>query len=257
MFAGRIEAHVLVPAATTVAATNGGGGPTTVTIGSTLVTIGDLCGLVQDALNAQRPSGWTVTLSNDANGTGKVTINCTGTWALTFTSVNLRTILGFTADITSRSSSITGTNTAKGIWLPDCPLQLDSPVSNAPTATDMRISRSPRGHAVGMIGNSYYRHRNLRWSHVARSRVFTEAVTVGNSLEQFLLDTQFARGHVWFAPLSRVSIWNHSGLLLGGASLPKWNFASIASVDELARRVSGEWDGYYEVRIPELMAVIE
>ncbi|TXH41022.1 MAG: hypothetical protein E6Q97_38460 [Desulfurellales bacterium] len=255
MFQGRVEAFMVVPGTASVSATNSGGGPTAVTLASAALTMTGLCAALQTALNASRPSGWTVTLDGGLNGTGKVTINCTGTWALTWTSTSLRDALGFTADIPSRSSSITGANAAKGVWLPQCPLQLDAWISSAPVTTDLRVSKSPRGHTSGVVGNRHYRHTNLRWSHVPRDRCYTEASTVGSSWEQFLKDTQFSAGFTWFTPLSPLNIWNHEGLPLGGSTSIKWNMTNIENT--MVRRSSGDWDGFHEVTIAELVAVIE
>jgi hypothetical protein len=247
---------MIVPAGLTVSATNSGGGPTVVTLVSGTYTASEFLAMLIVQLNLQRPSGWAGSINTTISGNGYVTINCTGTWALAFTSSTVRQAIGVAADIASRSSAFVGTLCPKGLWMPDSPAVTDQVFTAAPVVTDLRTSQSGRGHVFGVVGNSYYQHRNLKWSHVPNARATIAANADGNTWEQWLHDTQFGRGFVWFAPSSKFVAFDHFGRQLGGAmaSIPTWQIVDVLGVE--MRRTSDSWDGLFSIEIPRLVAVI-
>lgn len=211
-YGGRFEAFFTVPASTSISVTNNGGGPTTVTLTAGTYTITSLCAHLQSALTSQRaPSSgaWSVSVSTGPSGTGKVTIAMSaGTFSIAWTSTNLRDLLGFTANVSSVASA-TGTTSARGLWLPKCPLHFSgSDPLRAPRVTDLRGVIGPTGKTTAYVGSSMYRHRGLRYSHVLRERCYEgSASTAYSTWQAWLDDTQFGAGHPWFAPGSTFQIY--------------------------------------------------
>lgn len=261
VFDGRLEAAFTVPASTTISVTNSGGGPTTVTVAAGSYYHSTFASYFQGALEAQRAPGsgsWSVTYSTGASATGKYTIALAEGYSITWTSTNLRDLLGFTATITSQTT-VTGTNQSRGLWIPDCPLSCDGDPAQAPRVTDLRTTQSPTGYVVGLIGNTFYRHKNIRWSHVAKSRVWIGSeTTVNASWEKFLVDTQWALGHSWFTPVSLVNIYDIAGAKVGinanaGAGVSGWYLKGVSDL-ELQRSGGSDWTGMFEIRVPEIVA---
>lgn len=254
-FGGRIEAQMTVPASCTLSATNGAGGPTTVTIPAGTYYPSTLVAAVQTQLNASRPSGWTVTLSTGATGTSRVTINCSSTpFAITWVDTNLRDALGFTANIGSTSSAATGTAGARGLWLPDCPVTLDGDPGRAPLVTDLRTTVSPTGAMLGFVGNTLYRHSNIRWTHVAKSRIWeSQAVVSKTTWEWFLRETQFGLGSSWFSTLSAVNLYDLSDSLFGADYVTGgWKMQGVERI-EPQLSVRG-WTQLYQIEIPSIIS---
>lgn len=258
---GYMASIFTVPASTTISVTTNAGGPTTVTIAAGTYRTGDFFGTLSSSLIAQRSvSGGTWDVSFSSGGsvgdTGLVTIGVTnGTFSITWTSTDLRDLLGFASDISSQTS-VTGTKQHRGHWLPDCPLYLDSgDYQSAPRVTDLRQSATPTGLVYGHIGNVSYKHSGLRYSHVATDRIWTAQETAyggvaNQSLERFLLDTQWAQGHAWFSPSSRVMTVAHSGSPLGGSVL-YWSLVGVGSMEDVVKRID-EWDGRWSASFPQL-----
>jgi hypothetical protein len=260
---GRLEGILRVPSATTVAATNSGGGPTSVSLTAGLYTMTAFCAHLQARLNAVRtPATWTVTLSTGTSGTGKVTIDCVGeTWVLTFTSAEVGTVLGFVGNIASTSDAATGTQNARGVWLPDCPLMLDSRPSSAPEVTDLRQSEGPTGTMYALVGCTKYVHTGLRWSHVVEARTHEGAATTTYaSFQQWLRDTQFGSGHTWFTPGSAFQVyWDNNGtdtlvgldLNAGTGPSAGWKLSGLNTFNP--KRRDENWNGIWTIEIPKIV----
>jgi len=257
-----------VPSGVTVSATNATGGPTSVSLTAGSYTPTSLCAHLQARLIAVRTGGtWTVTLSTGSSGTGLVTINCTDVaWALTFTTAEVGTALGFVGNIGSGSVAVTGTQNARGLWLPKCPMMMEGRPSSAPRVTDLRSSEGPTGNMFALVGNTKYRHRGLTWSHVLEARTWASAAVAASlplycSWEEWFIDTQLGAGHSWFTPGSGFqAYWDNNGTDalvgsdLGGGSGPTygWKMSGLNSIEP--RRVDENWvGGYYRVEIPQVV----
>ncbi len=263
---GRLESFFTVPSGVTVSATNSGGGPTSVSITAGSYTITSFIAHLVVRLNAVRtPANWSGSVSTGASGTGLVTLNCTGTWALTFTTAEVGTVLGFVGDIGSRSSAATGTQNARGLWLPNCPAVVELDPLSAPKVTDSRSAESPLGLVITYKGTSKRVHKMLSYSHVERGRVFeSSATTTYASLQQWLDDTQYGDGHTWFTPGSAFQVyWDNSGtdVLLGyelnsnAGPTYGWAFSpAISDLSEHVRRVDAGWLGQLAVNFPRLVS---
>ncbi len=256
MFGGRLEAYFTVPSGVTMSATNATSGPTSVSITAGSYTITSFCAHVQARLIAVRSGGtWTVTVSTGSSGTGFVTINCTdGAWALSFTTAEAGTVLGIVGNLASSATPRTGTQNARGLWLPDCPAQVQLDPSMAPKVTDSRGTESPSGLITTYKGTSKYVHKQLRYTHVAQARVMrTRETTTYASLQSWIDDTQYNDGHTWFGVGSTFQIyWSESGAeTLVGYELNSntgptygWGFSpAISDISEHISRVdaNGNW----------------
>lgn len=241
-FAGYVlSLAITVPAAETISVTNNGGGPTAVTLTPGTYSPLTLATMLQTVLTAQRPPGsgaWSVSVSLT---TGQVTIAMSaGTFSITWTSTNLRDVLGFTANIVTVASS-TGPNQAKGMWLPDCTLVSDIDIRRAVLDTHRRVSIAPNGRTSSARGPGAYKHTGLRWQLVASNRVWTaEENTGGNpslvnsSYETFARDALFNLGHTWFPYDGRVAIVDHRGAAAGAdAAITGWQVASLPELSSI------------------------
>lgn len=174
-------------------------------------------------------------------------------------SANLSTAL---SSFATYMKSQTGTQQAKGVWFPGCPLNLEGDPAVAPRVTDTRYSQSPTGFVLGLSGNSFYRHRGIVWSHVARSQAWETAATYANgSYETFAKDAFYGMGHAWFTPASPVQIyWNDAGTdrALGytfnsSAGVPGWAVINVASTEP--KKSSADWTGLWRIEFADVIAV--
>lgn len=252
-----------VPAGVSINATNSGGGPTVVSITAGTYYISDLVAHVQTRLNAVRtPANWTVTLSTGASGTGKVSINWTGagTYSIAWTAsgTTLRDVLGFTVDLTGVTQGVASVSPkqARGLWLPDCPLNLTGDTPNAPVATDAMPVVSPRGDVTVLVGNSMYQHLGLRWSNVLQAKVWEASAAIANaSWETFWKDAYLGLGSIsWFSAGSKLKIVDHAGRTLGSdAAITGWK-ATRGPFDTAVKKVDKAWAGMWLIEIPELVS---
>jgi hypothetical protein len=268
-FGGRVESRMTVPAGgAAVSATNSGGGPTTCTVAAGnyyLSAAGGVSGLLdalETVLNASRPpsaGAWTVSLSTT---TGLVTVNCTGTWSLSWTNTTLRDVLGFEANIVSATTARTGTKQARGLWFPNCPLYMDTADPyEAPPTSDRRTTESPVGGTSSLIGVIKYVNEGLVYSHVPRERVWeSRALYSYASWEWFAKECLMAQGVSWFPSTSRFQFyWSDAGVdtLVGGsfnsgAGVSGW---SIKNIDRVRPKQSiAGWTGLFRIEIGEIVS---
>jgi hypothetical protein len=260
MYATRFEAYLTSPSGATVAATNSGGTGTSVSLTAGNYTPTQYAAHLQTRLNAVRtPATWTVAISYT---TGLCTIDCAGeTWALTFTTAAAGTVLGFTGNIGSTTDPATGTQNCRGLWLPDCPLDMEGDPRRAPLVTDRRDTEGPTGAVYSIGSTSKYRHRNLRLSHVPVHRVWEgSATTTYASWEQWLKDTQFGSGHTWFGYGSAIlPYWDNAGtativgadLNSGAGPSTGWKMTGVNSIEP--RKASGSWLGMWAIEVPQIV----
>jgi len=266
-FGGYLDAFRTVPSATSLLATNAGGGPTAVSLTAGSYTTQSLATHMAARLNAVRTGGtWTVTVSTGSSGTGLVTINCTGgAWALDFTTAAAGTVMGFVGNIGSGSVAVTGTQNARGLWLPDCPPQIGMDPKMAPKVTDSRGTESPSGLITTYKGTSKYVHKELSYSHVAQARVVKAyETTTYASLQSWLDDTQYNDGHTWFSVGSAFLAYRDNGgtdTILGyelntnTGPTYGWGFSpAVSDISEHVSRSDANWNGMWAVKFPRLVS---
>ena len=264
-FDGRIEAAITIPIG--IGITVQTFAPATastivVTIApATYAGLTAFCAYLKTALDAQKPLGgagvWTVTLSTGASGTGLVTISASlGTFTFTW-ATPIQYLLGFVSAPTAVSTA-TGTQQARGLWIPDCPLAADSDIKQAPTATDIRSTVGPTGYVYSKRGTQRYRHTGLRWSHVAINRVWrSEETTTNQSYERFVEDCIEATSvdlSTFFSVNSAIQIYDQRGTLAGSAkSVTAWKVTAIPSLSSL-RMAIADYTGLWRIEWPEIVS---
>lgn len=220
MTCGRLDAQITVPVggwSISVAITGAPGSPFVVTIpagtywsGSTLLS--ELQTQLDAASGADGPWSVTVNLSDEV-GTGLINIkNDTHTFTITWTSTDLRDVLGFTATLTPAALSFSGTRHLRGVWLPDCVIDSEYGAEAGYTETDRSTLLSNGGDiSVTAYGVERVRMGTTRWSMVTRpkARVSGET-TVGASYEAWLLDTHSGR-RSYFGTSPQVRVYHDSG----------------------------------------------
>lgn len=137
---------------------------------------------------------FTVSGSWGEAGTGLVTISHTvETFTVTWTSTDLRDVLGFTSTLTPAAATFTGTLHARGVWLPNCEMDIDRGVDGGVYELDRTTSVSPQGDVYGMGYTTRQRHEGFTWPHITQPRAqITYEATTGESFERWWLDTHAA-----------------------------------------------------------------
>ena len=258
-YAGRIEARFTIPTGgAAMSVTTNAGGPTTVTVAAGSYYISEFMSTLQAALIAQRTvtaGTWVCSISMTATGTGRVTIQATnGTWSLSWTNTTLRDLLGFTGDLVAVSGAQTGTYQARGLWRPDCPMNIDGDPRMAPKIYDTIAMAGPTGDIVAHTSNVKRRHRGLRWTAVPIARYReASADTVNASWETFLDDTQHGQGSIsWFTPCSKIHIYTHDLTQIGeDFGVTGWYMSPPPQVDD-AKQVADGWTGLWRIDIAEI-----
>jgi hypothetical protein len=155
----------------------------------------------------------------------------------------------------------TGTQQARGLWFPDCPLSIEGDPAVAPRVTDHRTTMSPTGVVLGLTGNSFYRHRGIHWSHVPRDRVWEAATTYDNaSWQTFADDCLYGLGNSLFTPASPLQIyWDDAGTVRAvgytyddEAGIPGWSVINVRSTEP--KKSSGEWTGLWRIELGDVVS---
>lgn len=251
---GRLEAKLKADAAWTVSITTTAGGPTAVTVLASAAESypTDLCSTLKTQLDAAAIGTWTVTPSFGESGTGKVTITCNqATYTLTWSVTNLRDALGFTASVTQSSSTQTGPNHAKGVWLP-APAPMWSAFGGGDAGNNISDTShllSPRGDVFTLTSQRRTENR-LRWSHVAKSRVLISGESVtGESFQQFWRDCYLGE-LAYCDPGTKVRvIWDADV----SATYTEYRLMGLESF--APPRTDDSWNGMYAIELPTLVKV--
>lgn len=139
------------------------------------------------------PGGtWTVTVDDTTDSaTGKVTIARSSNYTATWTSTTLRDALGFTTNLsTAGTSSFTGTNAAKYLFLPNVGRSgiLSPESSTGAIETDHTIAIAPDGtlYALAYSSRTY---DSLEFRLLKGSKTWSTFATITNeALQQFYSD---------------------------------------------------------------------
>lgn len=194
----KLEGLINVTTAMTISVTDPGGTDAAITIPvdeyyltSTKQTV--LLTTLQSALNASGTltGTYTVTLDDTSeSATGKVTIACDQTFSITWTSTELRNILGFTGNISSVTSA-TGGNQATHLWLPNCARtgSVPEPASGdsyfGKPMNDQAVAMAPSGVYTSVVYNTVHK-AVLEFGFVKGNKMFQRLESTTNeSLEKF------------------------------------------------------------------------
>lgn len=252
MSAGRLDAQITVPSggwavAVTITAI---GGPFTCTIAAGTYFVGTtLLAALQTALDGASGGDGAFTVSaslTDTTGTGLVTIaHATQTITMTWTSTDLRDILGFTGTLTPAALTFTGTKHLRGLWLPDSPVDSEYGGEVGHTETDRTTTVTPTGDvSVTAFGSSRVRMGRTAWSHITRPKARTGAeATTGASYETWLLDTHSGR-YSYFATAPQIRVYHDSG----GAIVGTYRFIWDGSTQ--MQRADATWVYLWAITLP-------
>ncbi len=192
---GRLEAFITVPLGGYELAVNGDG----VTIPAGSYYFSDFTEQVENQVQGELAT-FAVAVSRGEGGTGRVTLSAGATFTITWIDLELRELLGFTANLAGASSYLAPEH-ARGLWLATCPY-------NAPNAihpwvgwpeSDFRSVESAAGLVWAFSGQSKY-VASLMWESIRRSRASkgNESI-VGESFQRFVEDAVW--GHAsWGTP---------------------------------------------------------
>ena len=191
---------------------HGGGGATaTIAAGTYYLTsppASSLLTTLKAALDDGAGVTYTVSVDdNNSTSNGKVTITpSAGTFSVTWTSTDLRDVLGFQTNITA-SSGATGTEHAEYLWLPDVPRS--SPMSPEPVNNnydmgayeeDGTFSVSPGGAVRGLAYTRRIVDR-FKYTNMRAHKVFEQhEQNINESLQNFYKDVIFAKKNARFHP---------------------------------------------------------
>ncbi len=205
---GRLEALHYFAANKTAAFTSNAGGPTTFTL-----TAGSyyLAQIVSQMNTDLAGLGFVVSISDGegtpSSATGLCTIAAPGQYniSVTFTSTEIRDLLGFTGNIVAASSAQTGTRHCPGLWLPANPGKFtrhgDYDAGTLNTQTRQTIGPTGAVYTVGG-GTAYFRDlQGVLWDGVPATRVRpqynssgTQTSTTNETLEEYLGNTFYGTG---------------------------------------------------------------
>lgn len=249
---GRLEGQIYLSANWTAAFTDSVG-LTTVTINSGNWYILDLIA----EINIDLPRNWLVTIDDGEGGTGRVTITTTDVnFSVTWTSTDLRDLLGFTGNIVAVSTAQTGTNAAKGIWLPDVVKwsphgDEDGGGDIGVLVTDKTQTVNGQGYVKTLVSSERREIRGVRWQGVRQGKVRTRYETYANeSFEQFWRDTQNGNTVAYFVPGSPVRFYPDAD------ADSVYSVAKIVGLGEFdPQTLVPNWVGRYVVEIPTMIVV--
>lgn len=248
---GRLEAQYTVPTGgwvitPTITAI---GGPFTCTIAAGTYFPTALLAALQVALDAASggDGAFTVSAGTGESGTGLVTIaHATQTFTAVWTSTDLRDALGFTADLTPAALTFTGTKHMRGVWLPTHPINAPRGSDPGHTETDRSELVAPDGTVSSLVYGTAQRVRmtGVEWAVVtARRALVTQEVTVGESFEQWWLDTHSGL-RTYFSTSPQVRLhWN------ADAGTYHTFYLTGRTTTELQRAGDGNWIGIWQVAI--------
>jgi hypothetical protein len=213
----------------------------------------DLLARLQATLNADATLAGTYSVSIAATegGTGLVTISATGggNISVTWTSTDLRDLLGFTGNLSGATSHV-GTRQARSLWLPGCPA--DTPyglASDGIKRRDGSIALAPDGTYKSIMYSSHTVNEYV-YSHVVRSRcIQASESTVNESFERWWHDT-IAGDAAWAEPGCEMRWYKDAG---DDATYKTFNALEVTTPPY--ERAMGEFDGWWKVRLAVVLDV--
>lgn len=212
--------------------------------------ITDLFTAIETAWSATTTDTITVTGSFGESGTGLVTITSTANLAVTWTSTDLRDLLGFTGNLSAATSHV-GTRQCKAVWLPNAEGAFYyGNGDEGHTETDAGTTESPRGDVKTLVYNTRQVLPSALWSHVpkANARIAAES-TVGASFEQWWRNTQGAELGYFEARSAVRLIWDANT----AGTYKTYRLPALTST-QMTKPVEG-WNGVYTIEIPRLVRV--
>lgn len=195
---GKLEGLITVPTGGWTASINDGGGADVATIAAGTYYMSspgsganDFLAEVAAKFGAASGRTWTCTGSHGEGGTGIVTLTVNVSSSITWTSTDLRDVLGFTGNLTTATSHV-ATQSARSIWLPSCEYNARvGGLFRGVDETDLRTTESAAGHTFAFSSQRKVVNA-LRWDAItlAKSWIIGES-TVNQSFQKFFRDVIF------------------------------------------------------------------
>lgn len=244
---GRLEAQYYQPSNWTVNAVGTATNTATVIANSSRGAT-ELATAFGTALSTATTDTVTVTVSSGEAGTGLCTISSTANIAITWTSTDLRDILGFTGNLAAATSH-TGTLHVRGLWLPNAEGSFTyGNADGGHIETDLSCTESPRGDLKGIGWTTRTVLPSALWSHVPKAFAkIAHETTVGASFEQWLSWTQYGT-------VSYFDVLAAFNLYPDAASSTKRTYRCHRPTSEMPRTVE-EWDGLFRIELTRLVRV--
>ncbi len=249
MSRGALSAQIYQSGTWAAALTGTGSGTSNVASSSTRY-ITDLLTAIGTAWSTTTGDTVTLTGSFGESGTGLVTITSTANLAVTWTSTDMRDLLGFTANLSAGTSHV-GTRQCKAVWLPNAEGAFYyGNGDEGHTETDAGTTESPRGDVKRLVYNTRQVLPSATWSHVlkAYARIAAET-TVGASFEQWWRNTQGGELTYFEACAAVRLIWDADT----AGTYKTYRLPALTSTQ--MTRVVDEWNGIFRIEIPRLVRV--
>jgi hypothetical protein len=243
-YGGRMEARITVPVGGWAVSANAGAGAFTATIPAGSYYYQELLFEFEDQLNAGAGGTWTISANNgEGTATDRVLITNTVTSSITWTSTDLRDVLGFTANL-SGADNYTAPNHGIGYWRPDTPKL--TPYGDAvwDRFSDLRQTIGPRGGVKTLVGNTFEALEQVRWEMVGNAKAVGPDV-VGSW--QHFWKIVFTGHHSYIVPGNSVR-WYQNADQAGGSTTSDV-YLVVPAASTVPPVVVG-WTGLYRVEIP-------
>lgn len=245
---GRLEAQFTVPSGGwTVAVTITAIGTYNVTVAANTYTPTSFLTALQTSLDAASGSDGAFAVSasfTDRTGTGLVTIaHATETFSATWTSTDMRDLLGFSGSLTPAALTFTGTSAMRGAWLPDCEIDTTYGGEAGHYEHDRSELVSPDGTVYALSYATSRRYLpEIRWALISRARARTAAeTTTGQSYETWWRDTHGGL-YSYFAAAPQVTVYDDST-----TSNSIGTFRLTGRVDTSMAKAAAPWHGLWEI----------
>jgi len=245
---GKLEGRIVVPTGGwSFELTDSSGGPYTISLTAADTYYlssadSEANGLLADLKSKMDAAGNTYSV-NLSDTTGKVTITVdTGTFSVTWTSTDLRDLLGFDSNISAKVTT-TGASQCESLWRPSAHCMPDFGL-NSPglVVSNAMVRIAPDGTYSAFHGPSRTRNR-LSWPVIPVSQVVeAEETTTNASFERFWIDT--VRGEAGWAQAGRLRWYPEE--------TDDATFISYAVTDAISpqyERVDPTYDGLWSVSL--------
>jgi len=257
VYKGKVEGMITIPTGGVQAltCTDASGGPTAITIDAGTYywstadsDTEDFLAQLSEDINAAMTETWTLTLSADESGTGKLTIGCTGaTCTITWQDTNVRDLCGFAGN-SSGATSYTGTKHVKALWLPDGPPRSAYGLSDAGAdEMDQTTTESSAGHVM-TLGYQRRTAQWIEWQGISRAKTrISGESTTGESWQQFVRDVIYAEAT--YCPGRCLRVYPDAG-----TDATSTEYRVSGAIPEPEPLIDG-WIEQWRIRIPRLLKV--
>ena len=198
---------------------------------------------------------YAVTIGAGENGTGKVTIDRTGSdnFAVVWTSTELRDLLGFSQGNLTGANAYTGASQAQGLWLPNTPMNsLFGAADSGFYESDAMATESPSGHVKAFFGNKK-KINQIMWTGITHAKCRASAESTSNeSFEQFWLDSILAEKSFANGPAGIIRVYWDAG---DDTTYEDYKVVGRALNEFNPEKIEDGWLGLWRINLERLVVV--